>query len=256
MTALALDVRSEQRIPLSRLVRIEVRKAVDTRAGFWLGFLIVGLSALILVLTAAGVLDSNVTDADILGHGFAPVQALLPYVAILLVTSEFSARTALTTFVLVPNRWRVITAKLLAVLVIVAVLLVSVTVLSLFAGAVSPDRVATSSGDVTLLDAFWRTGLQTTISVVGAFGLGLLLRNTAAAIVAQTLLPLFISSALILTPGLKSAEPWVGTGALYKLTDNTPLDGTDWAQAASATAIWLVLPLLLGLWRFNRAEIK
>lgn len=258
MTAIAAaaNAPSEQGIPLTRLVKIEVRKALDTRAGFWLSVVIAGLSALILVLTAAGVLESDLTDADILRYSFAPIGALFPYVAILLVTSEFSARTALTTFVLVPNRWRVITAKLLAVIVIAAVLLLAVTVLSLLVGAVSPDHVATPAGGVTLVDAIWRTAVQTAISVIGAFGLGLLLRNTAAAIVTRILLPTFISAALILTPGLEGAEPWIGTGALAKLTEDEGLNGTDWAQVGTSSLIWLVLPLVFGLWRLNRAEIK
>lgn len=44
----------------------------------------------------------------------------MPVVGILLVTSEWSQRTAITTFTLVPQHGRVLTAKLLAALVLSA----------------------------------------------------------------------------------------------------------------------------------------
>ena len=55
----------------------------------------------------------------------APASILLPIVGILLVTSEWSQRTALITFALVPDRGRVLAAKLLASVVLSLVALAS-----------------------------------------------------------------------------------------------------------------------------------
>jgi hypothetical protein len=255
MTAItAAGAPSEQPIPFSRLVKIEVRKAVDTRSGFWLGLVILCLSLLILVLTAAGVFD-EVTTVEILSFGFAPASVLLPFVAILLITSEFSARTALSTFVLVPNRWRVIAAKMVAIIVLSLGLLLVTYVAALVVSVISPDHVESASG-VSALDALWRTAVQTVIGVIGAFGLGLLIRNTPAAIVGSILLPTFVSVPLLVVPGLEDVEPWVGQTTLSKLTEDKTLTGTDWAQIGTSSLIWLVLPIALGLWRLSRAEIK
>src|SRR3712207_7919978 len=91
--------------PLGRLVLIELRKAVDTRAARWL------LAVAALVCLAVGVLQMTL-EADLLQrsvngaflaqHGIAFL--LLPVVGILLVTTEWSRRTALTTYALVPRR--------------------------------------------------------------------------------------------------------------------------------------------------------
>jgi ABC-type transport system involved in multi-copper enzyme maturation permease subunit len=62
-----------------------------------------------------------------------PVGILLPVLGILSVTSEWSQRTALTTFTLVPNRFRVIGAKIAAV----AVLAVASLVIAFVVGAVA-----------------------------------------------------------------------------------------------------------------------
>ena len=48
----------------------------------------------------------------------APASVLLPIVGILLVSSEWSQRTGMVTFALVPRRGRVIAAKLLASVVL------------------------------------------------------------------------------------------------------------------------------------------
>jgi hypothetical protein len=34
------------------------------------------------------------------------------------------------------------------------------------------------------------------------------------------------------------------------------LTGEQWAQLATGTLIWVVLPFVLGLWRVLRAEVK
>lgn len=253
--AVTANPRAEERIPLARLVKIEIRKAVDTRSGFWFAMVILALTALVLVLSAAGAFEAT-TNGELFNHAFAPTAALLPIVSILLVTSEFSQRTALTTFVLVPNRWRVIGAKLIGILVVVLGMIAAVLLLSILAHAISPDAIDTPAGGVALWDGISQNAVGTSVAVMSAFGFGLVLRNTPAAIVSYILVPTFVSAALYFTPGLEDAEPWIGTGALDKLGSDETLNSTEWAQVASASAIWLLLPLLLGLWRLRRAEIK
>jgi hypothetical protein len=34
------------------------------------------------------------------------------------------------------------------------------------------------------------------------------------------------------------------------------MTGTDWAQLATASGLWIGLFLLVGLWRLQRAELK
>ena len=98
-------------IPASRLVAVELRKMFDTRSGFWL------MASLVVLSVAATAATIIFVDADNLDYeGFAsawgmPMSVILPMIAVLAVTSEWSARSALTTFTLVPGRGRVIAAK-------------------------------------------------------------------------------------------------------------------------------------------------
>ena len=110
-------------IPLSRVVRVELRKMFDTRSGFWL-IASIGITGLIATIATI----AFAPDQDLTYYNFAkavgfPITVILPMVALLSITSEWSQRSGLTTFTLVPQRGRVIGAKAIAsVLVAVAVM--------------------------------------------------------------------------------------------------------------------------------------
>jgi ABC-2 type transport system permease protein len=82
----------------------------DTRSGFWL----IASIAITSLLAAAGVIpwapDGNLTHSAFATAIRFPV-VILPLIAILAVTSEWSQRTGLTTFTLVPHPGRIITAE-------------------------------------------------------------------------------------------------------------------------------------------------
>jgi hypothetical protein len=99
---------------LGRLVAVELRKMIDTRAGFWL---LAAVAAITVVAVAVRAVVGDVGDHDfqsIMSIALQPAAALLPIVGVLLVTSEWSQRTGLITFTLTPVRSCVLVAKLLA----------------------------------------------------------------------------------------------------------------------------------------------
>src|SRR5664280_3676142 len=99
-------------IPFSRLLRVEWGKATGTRAARWL--LVLGAAStiglLLAWLTAPSSRDQTYTGY--LGVVAFGVTILLPVVAILTLTGEWSQRTVLTTFTQEPRRIRVINAKI------------------------------------------------------------------------------------------------------------------------------------------------
>lgn len=97
------DVR---RVPLSRLPQVELRKMFDTRSGFWLmaSIVIVALLATVGVILFAP--DSELAYSTYAQAIRFPVAVILPLIAILSITSEWSQRSGLTTFTLVPHRSR------------------------------------------------------------------------------------------------------------------------------------------------------
>jgi ABC-2 type transport system permease protein len=101
-------------IPLSRIVRVELRKMFDTRSGFWLIASIVITAFLATVGVILFALDTELTYSTFVSAIKFPVAVILPMIAILAVTSEWTQRSGLTTFTLMPHRNRVITTKAIA----------------------------------------------------------------------------------------------------------------------------------------------
>src|SRR5918994_5913024 len=81
---------ARRRIPMSRIVSVELRKSFDTRSGFWL---LASIGILAVVATGATILfapdESQTYEAFASAIGF-PMAVVLPMVAILSVTSEWS----------------------------------------------------------------------------------------------------------------------------------------------------------------------
>ena len=101
-------------IPLSRIITTELRKMFDTRSGFWL---MASIGILAVLATASVILfarNDEMTYSSFTAAIGIPMTLVLPIIAILSVTGEWSQRSGLTTFTLVPHRGRVITAKAIA----------------------------------------------------------------------------------------------------------------------------------------------
>src|SRR5215210_2160430 len=115
-TAIAIDT-NRPGVPLGRLVKVELRKMFDTRSGFWLMMSIAIVATLATIGCILFVPDRNL-EYSVFGAavGF-PMAILLPVIAVLAVTGEWSQRTGLITFTLAPHRGQVILAKALAAIV-------------------------------------------------------------------------------------------------------------------------------------------
>ena len=115
-TAATLDVSGTPRIPLTRLVLVELRKLADTRSGKWLLIAIGVITLLIVTAVFLTAKPSDRTFLNFMGATATPQGFLLPVLGILLVTSEWNQRTALVTFTLMPLRGKVVVAKVIAAL--------------------------------------------------------------------------------------------------------------------------------------------
>ena len=117
-----------------------------------------------------------------------PMAVLLPLVAILSVTSEWSQRSGLTTFTLIPHRHRIITAKSIS-----SVIVGVVSVLLAFAiGALGNllNAALTSAPlvwDVSQTD-FWYFLSGSVLGLLIGFMLGILIRASSGAIAAYFVL--------------------------------------------------------------------
>ncbi|HYN29154.1 MAG TPA: ABC transporter permease [Dermatophilaceae bacterium] len=249
-----------RRIPLGRIVGVELRKMFDTRSGFWLMASIVITSVLATAALIVFAPDDALTFENFAAAIGAPMTVILPMIGILAVTSEWSQRSGLTTFTLVPHRGRVLGAKLIGA--------VGVGVAAMFVALVVGTLGTLVGSLVTGRDPVWdATVAQFALIVLGSvlgmlfgFTLGVVLRNSAGAIVAYFVYTLVLPPLLGLLAAnqqwFADLQPWVD----YNLAQ-TPLflgevSGEQWQQLAVAGTLWLLLPLAVGLGMVRRAEVK
>ena len=251
----SLGPRPTSGVPFVRLLRVELRKMADTRAGLWL---LVGIAAVIAVaLTVLLWRDGGAHPAEAYLQATAmPMALLLPIVGILAVTSEWSQRTALATFTLEPRRARVAWAKTLAAL-LVALVAVAVS-FALAAGAHAAAtglRGAPGEWDVTgsvLLGA----GAYVLLNLLQGVAFGMLTRNTPAAVIAFFALPTAWGIASSLVSQVERAGAWLDVNRTLEPLFSGSLSGEQWAQLGTSVGTWVVLPLAVGMWLVTRVDVS
>jgi ABC-2 type transport system permease protein len=252
--------RSVSPIPTTRLVGVELRKMFDTRAGFWL---VAGIGIAALLATAAVIIFAPreeltyETFATAIG---APMSILLPVVAILALTGEWSQRSGLTTFTLVPHRGRVIFAKAVAILGVAIVSMVAAAAIGAVGNIVGTAIAGVDTSWNVSLTEFGYIVLANVIGMAIGFMLAVLIRNSAGAIVGYfvytALLPT-ISSALASTQDWwRDNGPWLDINYASSALYNGSMTGEQWAQLGVTTLVWLWIPLAIGLRAVLRAEVK
>jgi ABC-2 type transport system permease protein len=247
-------------IPLSRLTSIELRKMFDTRSGFWLM-----TSIAITALLATGAVVIFAPDDELKYSTFAaavgfPMSVILPMIAILSVTSEWSQRSGLTTFTLVPHRNRVLLAKGVATVGVAVISMVLAMVIGVLGNVVGSALAgAPTHWDSSATELIYIV-FGNVLGLLIGYMLGLLIRNSPGAIVAYFVYSLVLPTLSELlsanTSWFKDVRPWVdfnyAQGALF----GGDMSGEQWANLAVCGLIWLILPLTAGVALAMRSEVK
>jgi len=256
-----LDVTDTAKIPFQRLVRVELRKMMDTRAGMWLIISMAVVTALVMVIQLIVVLtqDLSVNYGDFIAGTTYSIGILLPILGILSLTSEWGQRTAMVSFTLEPRRAHVIAAKLACVVI----LAVASVLLALVFGAVANVLFGAFGGTVA-----WGFGINQflgflalqILGVLTGFALAALFLNSPAAIVGffvyTWILPPLLGIGAALIDWFAKVQPWIDFSAAQLPLTDASMGGQEWAHLVVSGGIWLVLPLVLGLMRVLRAEVK
>lgn len=248
------------RTPFRRLLRVEARKMFDTRSGRWLMISILALATIATICVVAFAPRDQLTYSTFATAIGVPMAVILPVVAMLTVASEWSQRTALTTFTLVPSRSRVLAAK---AVVIAAVGVTSMTVAGAV-GALGNLGGTAIAGVDPVWDVTWIDFGQIVLSDLTAMAMGftfaLLTRSSPGAIVAFFTYSLVLPAA---SGALAALQPWwAENGAWFDHVAATdPLfDGAlsahEWAQLGVTSLFWLVIPLAVGVRAALRSEVK
>jgi ABC-2 type transport system permease protein len=199
----ALDLpRSAGQVTFGGALRSEFTKIWSVRSTYWT------LLAMFVVVVGFGALASFGATHSPHGPFFDPTrqslaglyigQLIIGVLGVLVISSEYSTGMIRTTLTTNPHRNMMIAAKgvVFTVVALVTSLITSFTAFFLGQALMSSDHIGTTIGSPNVLRAVIGGALFLTACGVLAFGLGLLLRHTAAGIAAMVAL-LFVVTILI-----------------------------------------------------------
>lgn len=144
-------------------------------------------------------------------------------------------------------------------------LIIAIVLLSLVVGALGNLAGSALAG----VDTVWNISptmasqivLFNLIGMTIGFTLGVVLRNSPAAIVGYFVVSFVLPGILVLLAHVRSwfadLQPWIDWNETQVALLEGAMDtGEEWAMLGSTTMIWIVVPLALGLRSLRRAEVK
>jgi hypothetical protein len=238
-------------IPFARLLRVEWGKATDTRAARWLLALVAASTVAWILVPLLTPASTEQSYAGYLRFAAIGLTMLLPVVAILTLTGEWSQRTVLTTFTQEPRRIRVITAKLAVSLLMAgaaAVFGALMTVAGLAVAAASGRHVDANLSIVVVAGYL----LYVALNVLAGAALGALVHNSAGAIAAS-----FASLAgfAFLGQAWHPIAEWIDSTTTFDWLLKGQWSGHT-AQILVTVVLWVAIPLSVGITRTVRREIN
>ena len=237
-------------VPFSRLVRAEWAKATDTRAARWLLVLVALSTAGMVLVPVLAPTTFDQTYASYLRVAALGLTILLPVVAILMLTGEWSQRSVMTTFTQQPRRIRVMNAKL-------AVSMLLGGGAAVFGGVVTAGGLGLAVASGRALEANLTVGAVTgyllfvLLNVLAGVALGALLQSSATAIAASFALP---AAFAVLGRASTLVSDWIDMSTTW----NWVLEN-DWAghmrQISFSIVFWVAAPLAAGVVRTIRRDV-
>jgi ABC-type transport system involved in multi-copper enzyme maturation permease subunit len=237
-------------IPFRRLLRVEWAKATDTRSSRWL-LALVAVSTIGLMLApvlAPSSIEQSYTSY--LTFAAAALGLLLPVVAILMLTSEWSQRTVFTTFTQEPRRMRVIKAKLAASLLLGGGAAV-------YGGLVTAAGLGVAAASGRTVEANLTAGavagfvLCALLNVGFGLALGALLQSSATAIAASFVLP---AATGLLAVASKPVGQWLDSSTAFNWVLENQWEG-HLPQIVFSVILWVAAPLAVGIVRTLRRDV-
>jgi ABC-type transport system involved in multi-copper enzyme maturation permease subunit len=234
-----------RRPSFATLTWVELRKTVDTRAGQAL------LGVTVLLATAVvGYLSFSARDGlsydNWLRDASYPVVALMPVIGVLAMTSEWTQRTALTTFTLTPRRLRVLAAKFTAAVVLGLFVMAVVDVIAAVGLVVRGMVLDAAVSWGNLGSVLGGSAVSAALALVMGAAIGALVLQTAVAIVAYFVAPNVVLLAVASTMPAKA--PWVDVNEAFGWLSRFDVSGHV-GQLVTPLFIWIAVPFAVGLWR-------
>jgi ABC-2 type transport system permease protein len=222
------------------LIAVERIKLFSTRSPWWCmivaAVLAIGLAALLTGFATGA--DEQLVTPLMTQWGVQLGQMVIMVMAALAVTTEYRFNTIKTSFQAVPQRSAVLVSKTVVVTVLAGV----VGLVAAFGSWAVGSLLAPSADMAIDTGAEWRllagVGLVYAIAAVFAVALGIMLRQSAAAIAILILWPLLVESLISLIPkvgdDIQKWSPFTNAGWFLNAHQDTGLAGED-AQATATS---------------------
>lgn len=243
-------------ISFAALLRVEMRKQLDTRSGQWL-LLAVGIIAVIVLIVTVFVDTGSWSWMTFFNNTSQPLLLLIPVIAILAATSEWSNKTAMTTFALEPRRARVMWAKVITSLVLGMGLLLFIFLLAAPMSWIGSQVQGVDANFEINTWFVWGFFAAMAISMLLGSAFGLALMNAPVAIVSYFIFPTLLTVAGFLITSIQEFMSWIDINAtLTPLILGVEPTGEEWQKIAVSSVVWIVIPLAIGFWRSVKREVK
>jgi ABC-type transport system involved in multi-copper enzyme maturation permease subunit len=238
---------------LGRLIAVELRKMVNTRSGFWVPIGVALITVAVAIIASANHSGRDGTFIHVLHAVALPSGYLLPVMGVLLICGEWSQRTTLTTFTLVPSRWRVVGAKVGASTIFATIALTVCLLLTLVCASVLGNAPGgTGSLSWQVISQSWLF-LASSMIMGLAFGAAILV--SAPAIVIYLLLPTIWDVIATNIAALHTVATWLNPGNALAPMTKQAMTGTQWAHALVTFAVWIGIPIVIGAFRIGRRDL-
>ena len=243
----------DTRPSLELLTRVELRKMIDTRSGFWLPIAVAAITLVTVIIAVLAGHPRDHTTIHVFHAAVMPGSFPLPVLGVLLVCSEWSQRTTLNTFTLVPDRGRVVAAKLLAAVVLSIGLLIVCVVLSYVFGLILGNAPGGAGG--IPLAVIGQGFVFLAVSMLIGVGFGAAILVSAPGIVAYFLLPIVWGALGTSINALSTADKWLDFGTTMNHLSSHAVSALQWGRIGVSLLVWLALPLTIGWLRIRRNDI-
>jgi hypothetical protein len=238
------------------LIKAEYRKFVTTQVWFWLLIVSLALTVLGIVGQIAGT-DSESLRSNL--HDIMSTTGHTTYIAVFVlgilgVTTEFRYQTITSTVLATPNRWTLISAKLISYAVIGAVYAAICVILQVALALpwLASKNVSVSIGGQigTLLADFVVVAL---FALVG-LGAGALVKNQIVAVSVGVVFVLLLENLVLVIPKICNGYPFLPSGAANAILTASNDDRIVGPHNTHLLPIWGGVVVLL-IWGLGMALI-
>ncbi len=180
-----------------------------------------------------------------------PTIVFLGVLFIVLVTEEYSSGTGLITYTFVPNRNKVIFAKLILLLCIYAIVMSILFALTFASSLILKTIYGYNVNFDFELVSIVKMSFPLMFNLLFAFSIAILVKQISVALVLYYVLPIVTIVATTIQP-IASFAKWISLDfIIYTFPSNFSI-----YQRISSIILWILLPIIIGLYRNNNMDIQ